>query len=98
MKSSEKNLSILKGILVPVEWDDKGNIISVALSTFNEEEYLITNYQKLEGLIGNLRQEVELTGEITAAHNKKSIFVHDYFRSHRKRMKKELGRLSRKQS
>jgi hypothetical protein len=75
MKSPERVLSVLSGIIIPVEWDDKGHISAIALSTFDEEEYLISNSEEL---IGFLRQEVEVTGNISASDKKKSVFVHNF--------------------
>jgi hypothetical protein len=31
----------IRGLVVPVEWDDKGNILNLVISTFDEDEYLI---------------------------------------------------------
>ncbi|MFC1862757.1 hypothetical protein ACFL1Z_02235 [Thermodesulfobacteriota bacterium] len=78
MKSSDKRLTLLQGIIIPVEWDDNGNITAIALSTYDEEEYIISNDEKFEELVKILRQEVKLTGDIIIDHKKKSIFVHSY--------------------
>jgi len=77
-RPTKKNISILRGIIIPVGWNDKGGITSIALSTYNEEEYIIRNDEKFQGLVNILRQEVELTGDITTDHNKKSISVHSF--------------------
>ena len=78
MKSPERVLSVLIGLIIPVEWDDKGHISAIALSTYDEEEYLISNNEKFEELIGFLRQEVEVTGNISGSDKKKSLYVHNF--------------------
>ena len=75
MKRLEGVLSVISGIIIPVEWSEEGDITGIALSTYDEEEYLITNHEKIEELIGFLRQEVEVTGNISAFDKKKSVFV-----------------------
>ena len=78
MKSSKKGLSMLSGIIIPVEWDEEGNITSIALSTYKEEEYIINRNEKFQGLVNVLRQEVELTGDVKMDHKKKTISVHSF--------------------
>ena len=78
MKRTDRVLSILSGIIVPIEWDDKGRIIAIALSTYDEEEYLISNNEKFDELIGFLRQEVEVTGKVSLSNKKKSLFVNNF--------------------
>ena len=33
----------VKGILIPVNWDQKGNVVSVAIATDEEKEYLVAD-------------------------------------------------------
>ncbi len=53
----------ITGIIVPVEWDEKGNPVSTAVSTYTEQEYLIdgSNKKGLE-LQKLFRQKVKVTG------------------------------------
>ena len=66
--------STLKGILIPVDWNEKGEAVAIALSTYDEEQYLISN-NRLEELKRLIRQEVELSGEIKTRGRKKTIQV-----------------------
>lgn len=74
----EKGFSVLTGLIIPVQWNEKGEITKVALSTYDEEEYLITNNEKFEELSRFLRQEVELTGSVIQNNKVKSIQVHSF--------------------
>ena len=50
------------GLLVPVDWDDEGNITETAVSTYFEEEYFIAKNARGEALFPFLRQEVKVIG------------------------------------
>jgi len=36
----------IKGIVIPVDWDKKGKVVAAAISTYDEDEYLIDNDYK----------------------------------------------------
>ena len=65
----------IKGIVIPSDWDSNGNVISMAIATRNEEEYIIENHQKLLNLEKLLRQEVVVNGSIKCRNNYKVINV-----------------------
>ena len=65
----------IQGIVVPIDWDDDGNVTSVAIATRAEEEFLIRNSDKVEELKRLLRQEVEVHGEMTLEGSQKVILV-----------------------
>jgi len=53
---------IIRGLLVPVDWDEEGNITETAVSTYFEEEYLIERNAKGEALLPFIRQKVKVIG------------------------------------
>jgi len=67
------------GIIVPVDWDDEGNVAHLGIETFGEDFYLITaeaeGFRQLRRL---LRKEVELFGHVHQAGGGKSIRVVRY--------------------
>jgi hypothetical protein len=65
----------IQGIVVPIDWDDDGNVTSVAIATRAEEEFLIRNSDKVEELKKLLRQEVEVQGEVALEGSQKVILV-----------------------
>lgn len=65
----------MKGIIVPVDWDEGGNILALAISTYEEDEYLIEGAyweQKLKKL---LHEAVEVHGSYFERHGRKRILV-----------------------
>jgi hypothetical protein len=66
MTDQEKNpqLVTIKGIVIPVDWDQKGNPLSVAIATHKEEEYLICNDSQGKSLLDLVTKEVEVTGSL----------------------------------
>ena len=65
----------IKGIVIPSDWDSNGNVISLAIATRDEEEYIIENHQKLSNLKKLLRKEVVVNGSIKCRNNYKIINV-----------------------
>lgn len=65
----------VKGIIVPASWDQKGNVVEVAIATQDEEEYLIADRNQVAKLKRLLRQEVEIDGIIKTRAGKKVIKV-----------------------
>lgn len=45
-KKTANSSETLKGIVTPIEWDDKGRVSAVALFATDDEEYLIENGDK----------------------------------------------------
>mgnify|MGYP001822044650 CR=1 FL=1 len=65
----------VKGILIPVNWDKKGNVVSVAIATDDENEYLVEDQDLVGKLKGQLRQVVEVSGVVKRARGKNIIKV-----------------------
>lgn len=75
----EKNrrLIAIKGIVIPVDWDQKGNPVSVAIATHTEEEYLVSNDSKGKELFNLIREGVKITGLVKEIAGIKIIKVKD---------------------
>lgn len=58
------NLVRVKGIVIPMDWDENGQILSLAIATFKEEEFLINNDHRGRKLYHFMQKPVEVTGEI----------------------------------
>ncbi len=65
----------ISGIVIPVCWDKKGNVVEVAIATRNEEEYFIEGSDKASQLKSFLRQEVEVSGVLKNEGGKKIIKI-----------------------
>ena len=67
-----------RGIIVPIDWDEHGNVIAVAISTHGEDEYVIENQEKGKELKTLITQEVEVIGEVRKKDGKRIIKVTEY--------------------
>ncbi|MBN1833749.1 MAG: hypothetical protein JW896_16725 [Deltaproteobacteria bacterium] len=65
----------IQGLIVPVSWDEEGNPLSVAVSTFDEKEYIVQKDIKGNQLFGLLREQVEVRGEVRIRDGVKTIKV-----------------------
>ena len=69
------NMVRIKGIVVPTDWDRNGEVVSLAIATGDEQEYLIENHRQIANLWTLLRQEVVVTGSIRCRKKRKIIRV-----------------------
>lgn len=67
----------IRGIIVPVKWDENGNVAGYGIETFDEDFYLIEGSPKVGRLKQLMREEVELGGDIHQISGKKIIIVRD---------------------
>ena len=65
----------MRGLVVPVDWDDKGNVIATAISTHLEEEYLVDQNAWGEALLAFLRQRVKVSGSIIVKEDGKKVIT-----------------------
>jgi hypothetical protein len=68
----------LTGIIVPVKWDKKGRPVRIAISTNEEEEYLIRSDKKGSELYPHMRRHVEVSGFVRDTENGRAIAVEDF--------------------
>ena len=69
----------IRGLLVPVDWDERGNITETAVSTYFEEEYLIERNARGEALLPFLREKVKVVGFVSVDdRGRKVVSVEEY--------------------
>lgn len=72
-------LTTLRGLVLPVDWDERGNIKSLAVSTNSEEEYLVEENPLADELLAFTRLRVKVRGSVREDENgKKVITVEKY--------------------
>ena len=64
-----------RGIIIPIDWDEHGNVVAVGISTHGEGEYCIENQGKGKELKALTTKEVEVIGEVRRKNGKKIIKV-----------------------
>ncbi len=69
------SLVILRGVVIPVDWDSEGKIIATAISTHHEDEYLIIDEENTIEINNLINEEVEITGIYKKRGDKKIIKV-----------------------
>lgn len=67
----------IRGIIVPVNWDEGGNVAGLGIETFDEDFFLIDNRLELDELMGLVQEAVELDGNLIRKSGKKIISVHE---------------------
>ena len=68
-------VTTLRGLVLPVDWDEKGNIRSLAVSTNSEEEYLVDENPLADELLAFTRLRVKVRGSVREDENGKKIIT-----------------------
>jgi hypothetical protein len=74
-KKKKTNQTILRGIVLPTQWDDEGNVMRIAINTHDEKEYFIDFSGRGKELFGHLKEFVEVDGKI-----RENIGGHSYIK------------------
>lgn len=69
----------IKGIVVPVEWDEKGDILAVSILTDNEDEYTVDHHGKGSEFLDLINAEVDVDGYVDIVKGEKRIKIKSYF-------------------
>jgi len=77
MKGDKKPITI-RGIVIPVDWDEKGKVVAVGISARDEQEYLVDKDHKGQELLHCIQEEVEVRGIPRESKDKKAIAVQAY--------------------
>ena len=69
-----------------MDWDEKGRVVGIAISTPSEDEYLVDkDHHKGEELLHLIQEEVEVSGVAREEEDKRIITVQKYIlRKHNK--------------
>lgn len=68
----------IRGVLIPVEWDEHGSATALAVATQDEDQYFIDPGKQTEKLFAILQEEVEMSGRVRLRKGKKSINPESY--------------------
>lgn len=77
-RKAGNHLVTIRGIVIPADWDEKGKVVAVAVSTYDEDEYLIENHEKEKGLKAVIWEEVEVRGIVKEEGKKLIMKVKEY--------------------
>lgn len=70
----------VRGVVIPVDWDEEGNTIAAAISSSDEQEYIINQDAKGKELLRLMRQEIEASGVVKKGSKvRKIIKVKSYW-------------------
>ncbi len=78
MESAAARPTTIRGIVLPVVWDERGNGVDFAILTHDEDEYRIAKNGKGRDLMAYVREEVEVRGLVSRDRNGKTISVKGY--------------------
>lgn len=68
----------IRGIVIPDVWDEMGNVLSVAVFTYQEEKILIIDDPKGKALKNHIRKRVSVNGVMSPQDRSSAIRVRNY--------------------
>jgi hypothetical protein len=78
VKKERTKMSMIRGVVIPMDWDEQGNVVRIAISSHDEKEYLVEKGGKGHELLAFIRKEVEVGGEVKEEDHRKVIKVKKY--------------------
>jgi hypothetical protein len=78
VKKGRTEMRVIRGVVIPMDWDDQGNVVQIAISSHDEMEYMVEREGKGLELLAFIRKEVEVGGEIKEKNDNKVIKVNKY--------------------
>jgi hypothetical protein len=78
MSHHSQDIISLSGLIVPAQWDKNGNIIGIAISCFDEEEYRVLMDEVGGGLMAFIYKQVEIVGQSAKRNRTKTIKVKEF--------------------
>ena len=73
-----KHLTTVKGVILPADWDSKGNVTAVSISATDEAEYMVENYGRGRELMTLINQEIAALGKTWGDGISRVIEVSEY--------------------
>jgi hypothetical protein len=78
VKKGKTKMTMIRGVIIPMDWDEHGNVVRIAISSNDENEYLVEKGGKGSELLAFIRKEVEVGGVIKEEDHRKVIMVKQY--------------------
>ncbi|MDF1591261.1 MAG: hypothetical protein P1P89_07080 [Desulfobacterales bacterium] len=77
-KTGEEKI-VIRGLVIPADWDDTGNVVAVSIASFNEDKYLVTDNPAGKELLNFIEHEVTVVGTLNVVGTKIYLTISDFF-------------------
>ena len=72
----QPRIRTIKGIIIPDQWDENGQVTRVSVQTTDEEEYVLEPDTREDEVFSLIHEKVQVTGRVKkSADGKKSIRI-----------------------
>jgi hypothetical protein len=78
VKKGRTKMKVIRGVIIPMDWDDQGNVVQIAISSHDEMEYMVEREGKGVELLAFIRKEVEVAGEVKERDDQRVVKVSRY--------------------
>ncbi|MBU4344639.1 MAG: hypothetical protein L6247_08345 [Desulfobacteraceae bacterium] len=78
-RGTDDKLTTVRGIVIPVDWDENGNVLAAAISSPDEQVYFIELDKKGKKMLELIRRGIEVSGVVRKIiKGRKTITVKSY--------------------
>jgi len=74
-----KDKILIRGLVIPADWDETGNVVAVSIATFNEAKYFVSDNPAGKELLNFIEHEVAAVGTLKVAGTKRVLTISDFF-------------------
>ena len=60
---------VIRGLIIPEQWDKEGRVVAITIQTNREEVYFVKHNKTGRELLSFVHQEIEANGKITKSLN-----------------------------
>jgi hypothetical protein len=92
VKKAKTVMTMIRGVIIPMDWDEHGNVVRIAISSHDEKEYLVEKGGKGSELLAFIRKEVDVGGVVKEVDHRKVIRVKQYAVRKGEELEPRIGR------
>jgi len=92
VRKTKTKMTMIRGVIIPMDWDEHGNVVRIAISSHDEKEYLVEKGGKGTELLAFIRREVEVGGVVKEEDHRKMIRVKQYILRKGEEIEPRIGR------
>ena len=81
MKHDFDDQTDLRGLVVPAQWNKNGEIVGIAISSYDEKDYPVLMDKVGRRLMVFMHQEVSVMGRIIMKDNREVIIIKEFDRN-----------------
>ncbi|MEW6672910.1 MAG: hypothetical protein AB1427_14490 [Thermodesulfobacteriota bacterium] len=76
---ASKDHILIRGLVIPAEWDETGKVVAVSIAAFNENKYYVSDNPAGKELLSFIEHEVAVVGTLKTAGARMYVTISDFY-------------------